>query len=307
VSQHHDPVHPEASHLDTEVIADLQVGALDDESAAHAQAHLDDCPQCQEVAAALTAVTQTLAGLPRPEVPADVAARWTSALAAEPLLVPAGGGATVVPMAQRDATTSSAWAGRGLAIAAAAAGLLLVAALAYPMLSGGGDTNGSQPLSAAGGSSTPTFEAAAMPTALTSGTAYRTASLDTQVATELTAYESPAQVSITPSPSLPDPSGGSTDSATTAETGSPTPTLTTGQPGPLLAVDRAALLSCLSGVVPAGSVPLLVDVATYQGQPAVIIVVPTDTDSSKMDVYVVARHCTATDVRLLYWLRTDRP
>ncbi len=32
MSQHHDPVHPDSDHLTPEVLADLELGLLDDES-----------------------------------------------------------------------------------------------------------------------------------------------------------------------------------------------------------------------------------------------------------------------------------
>ena len=35
MSQHHDPVHPDSDHLTAEVLADLDLGLLDDASAAH--------------------------------------------------------------------------------------------------------------------------------------------------------------------------------------------------------------------------------------------------------------------------------
>ena len=41
MSQHHDPVHPDSDHLTPEVLADLDLGLLDDASAAHAEQHLD--------------------------------------------------------------------------------------------------------------------------------------------------------------------------------------------------------------------------------------------------------------------------
>jgi hypothetical protein len=305
VSQHHDPVHPEPPHLDAEVIADLQLGLLDGDSAAHAQAHLDECATCRGVGEALTQVSRTLADLPPVTVPDAVAARWAAALAAEPVLAPAGGGATVVPMSPREPTGSGKWGGRGLAVAATGAGILLVAALAYPMLTGGSDNT---PPAASGATSTEraTIDQAAIPAATTSGTQYRTAALETQVATELSTYQTPAvtasDTAISPdvSPTVTVSSVG-TPGTMSASGGTSAPS------GPLLVVDRAAELACLSSVLLPGTVPLLVDVATYEGKPAVVIVVPADNDPSRMDIWVMARHCTASQSHLLYWTRTDRP
>ena len=301
MSQHHDPVHPEGSHLDTEVIADLQIDALDVESAAHAQAHLDGCPQCREVADALEQVGRSLSALPPVTVPDGVAARWAAALAAEPVLVSSGGGATVVPMGTGQPARSGVWAGRGLAIAASGAGLLLVAALAYPMLTNNdsGSTGSGDPTGLAAPNTLGATEGdvSAIPAATTSGTQYRTAALDAQVTTQLTAFQQ--------SPTF--ASSATTEGASSPPPSPTEPSATGTKSGPLLLVDRAAELACLSHVLTGGSVPLLVDVATYQSQPAVVIVVPTDNDPNKMDVWVLARHCTQTDYRVLYWLRTDRP
>ena len=49
MSQHHDPVHPDSDHLTAEVLADLDLGLLDDESAAHAQQHLTHCAACRQL------------------------------------------------------------------------------------------------------------------------------------------------------------------------------------------------------------------------------------------------------------------
>jgi hypothetical protein len=308
VSQHHDPVHPEGAHLDAEVIADLQIGALDDESAAHARDHLAQCAQCRAVADALVEVSATLAALPAVTVPEDIAERWTAALAAEPVLA-ASGGATVVPMGAKTPARSGSWSGRGLAIAASAAGLLLVAALAYPMLTH--DNSGSHTVAPlAGNASQDTAEGnstEAIPAAVVSGTEYQTSSLEHQVTAQLATYASPAAASTD--------GAGATDftaSPSTTPTPTPTPSVSTSvtppvKNAPLMVADRNAELACLSAFLNPGSVPLLVDVAAFQGQPAVVVVVPASDDPTKIEVWVMARHCTPTNYQVLYFLRIDRP
>ncbi len=303
MSQHHDPVHPEAAHLDTEVIADLQIDALDDESAAHARDHLAQCAQCRAVADALVEVSTTLAALPAVTVPDDVAERWAAALAAEPVLA-SSGGATVVPMGAKAPARSGSWSGRGLAIAASAAGLLLVAALAYPMLThDNSGSNTAAPL--ATNSSQDTTEGTAteaIPAAVVSGTQYHTSSLEHQVTTQLVTYAGVGTASGTAEP-------GATDFTASP---SPTPTVSAsvvspGTSAPLLVADRNAELACLNAFLTPGSVPLLVDVAAFQGQPAVVVVVPSSDDPTKMEVWVMARHCTPTHYQVLYFMRIDRP
>jgi hypothetical protein len=299
VSQHHDPVHPEGPHLDAEVIADLRADALDAESAQHARDHLDQCPHCQETSAALDQVDSLLADLPPITAPDDVVNRWLAALAAEPVPAPAGGGATVVPLGAAPSRRSSSFATRGLAIAASAAGLLLVAALAYPLLTGNGDSGGANTATGIEGpvSSSPVV----IPAAVTSGTEYQAAALSSQVTTQLANAETMDYVSATPSPL----------STTFAdESASPSPTSGAASGSDLrtpIVGNPTAELACISNVLVAGEVPILVDVASFAGKAAVVVVVPTDHDPTKMDIWVLARHCTATDYQVLYWSRTDRP
>lgn len=300
MSQHHDPVHPEGPHLDAEVIADLRAGALDDESARHARDHLDHCPQCQETAAALDTVDALLADLPPITAPDDVVDRWLAALAAEPVPAPAAGGATVVPLGTATGKRSSSFATRGLAIAASAAGLLLVAALAYPMLTGNDDSGGSN--TATGIESRVASSPMVIPAAMTSGTQYQPAALNTQVNTQLAAAQSMEYVSATPSPmntTFADDSASPAPSTDGAASGNDLRAPIVGDP--------TAELACISNVLVAGQVPILVDVASFAGKAAVVVVVPTEHDSTKMDIWVLARHCTATDYHVLYWSRTDRP
>jgi hypothetical protein len=300
VSQHHDPVHPEGPHLDAEVIADLRADALDAESAQHARDHLEQCADCRQIAAALDDVDALLADLPDVTAPDDVVDRWLAALAAEPVPAPAGGGATVVPLG---ATTSkrSSFATRGLAIAASGAGLLLVAALAYPMLTGNGNGSDGGANTAATVDGPVETSPVVIPAAMTSGTQYQPASINTQVSTQLAAVDTMDYVSATPSPmstTLPDsasPEPTVDDTASTAE-------------GRVPLIDNpSAELACVSNVLVAGEVPILVDVASFAGKAAVVVAVPTTGDPTKMDIWVLARHCTATAYQVLYWSRTDRP
>ena len=63
MSQHHDPVHPDSEHLTAEVLADLDLGLLDDASAEHARHHLEHCAQCTQLHDDLGSLTRSLGSL----------------------------------------------------------------------------------------------------------------------------------------------------------------------------------------------------------------------------------------------------
>lgn len=135
------------AHPPTQVLAELAGGALDARQSREAQAHVDQCAQCQETLVRLTRVTATLreapADVPMPEF---VAARIGAALAAEHASRsepvdgtrgsddgdPAGGEGTV------------AWFRRKLPASLAAAASVSVLGLAgyVAVTSGGGDSGG---------------------------------------------------------------------------------------------------------------------------------------------------------------------
>jgi hypothetical protein len=66
------------AHLDHRALADLAEGLLDDDHAASANAHLDDCAECRERSAEVADVSRILADIPVPPMPADLAARIPS-------------------------------------------------------------------------------------------------------------------------------------------------------------------------------------------------------------------------------------
>lgn len=72
--------------------------------------------------------------------------------------------------------------------------------------------------------------------------------------------------------------------------------------------DPAALEACLSALVPEdGSVqPLAVDYAAYAGQPALVVVLPTQ-DPASLDVFVVGAGCAPGNDSTLFFTRVDRP
>ncbi|TDE21396.1 zf-HC2 domain-containing protein [Actinomadura sp. 6K520] len=84
------------AHLDYDVLADLAEGLLEDDEAASVSAHLDTCADCRDLSADLADVSRILAEAPVPSMPAELAERIDTAIAAESLNT-----ATVVSMEQR--------------------------------------------------------------------------------------------------------------------------------------------------------------------------------------------------------------
>ncbi|MFG1805392.1 anti-sigma factor family protein [Streptomyces sp. NPDC049040] len=79
-----DPSPHEDAHPDVMDISDLAEGILPTERATDVQAHVESCAQCGDVIASLREIRDLLGDLPEPEpMPADIAARIDTALAAE--------------------------------------------------------------------------------------------------------------------------------------------------------------------------------------------------------------------------------
>jgi hypothetical protein len=70
-------------HPDLDTLADADAAALDPPAAAEVLGHAADCPACGGVLDALRAVRSDLASLPRPPIPAGVAARLDAVLDVE--------------------------------------------------------------------------------------------------------------------------------------------------------------------------------------------------------------------------------
>jgi hypothetical protein len=78
-----EPDPPDARPADLAALADLDADLPDPQRAAHGRAAAAADPDAAAVLDALAATRAELAALPAPDVPPDVAARWTAALAAE--------------------------------------------------------------------------------------------------------------------------------------------------------------------------------------------------------------------------------
>jgi len=127
-----------------DLLADLHAGVLDPPEAGELRRRVESDPESRATLAALDATQRALASLPRPRMPADVAARIDAAIAREAASTATGGPAGAVDTRTAptvDFTTERARrrgliAGAGILAAAAAAAVFAVVNLT------GGTTNG---------------------------------------------------------------------------------------------------------------------------------------------------------------------
>jgi hypothetical protein len=246
------------------------------------QHHLDRCPACRSALGDQVEVGALLRRQPAlAPMPADVAGRLDAALAAA-----AAGRAAVRPAPATGASPARA-EGNVLPMSSARSGGLsrlaeskvtksLVAAAAVALIAAGGfaalhhtnQTNqassGSSSASApgAGKAAAPDASIAGVPIRM-SGTKYTTANIQSEVGHQLTV----APTSL---------AAGSGDAA---QTGNESTTLTT----------PAGLQACLTALQAPSVRPLLVDLATYNGKPVAVLVLPDN--SGKRQLWVVSRRC----------------
>jgi len=304
MSQHHDPVHPDSDHLTAEMLADLDLGLLDDASAEHARHHLATCSLCTELHADLASLISSLNALqdhPTEPMPEGVWSELEQALASEPVRTPEGA-ATVVPL---EATRKRRFGRPGIGVVAGAAAVALAAAIVIPtVMSSDRDDAGLGARSGPIDSSSGDLESAEGPVsaadfaATHSGTTYDQDRLESQV-TQLVAARtadaaevdgnavSGSGVSASPSPTVshsdgptPSPTGpASTDSNYTRPVGVAP-----------LATDPAAAQACLADLDASNVVPLAIDIGVWQGRPAAVIVLPLD-DPTLAEVWVINPKC----------------
>lgn len=303
MSQHHDPVHPDSDHLTPEVLADLELGLLDDESRDHAELHLAHCATCTALRGDLAALTEAMSELPDEPMPDAVWEQLSAALAAEPVLTPAGA-ATVVPI---EAARKRRWGRPGIGVVAGAAGVALLGAIFVPSVLGGGDS--ATTLGNPGGPVAGADSASELPTsayaATQSGTKYQEEALGSQV-TQLVA----ARATFTPTPPTTlDSQSGSPSPSTTGEfsNGDPTDGTTKGSAVAPMATDPAAAQACLEGYIPdvVGVEPLAIDIGLWEGEPAAIIVLP-GSEPNLAEVWVIDPDCSGPGDPLYFFTTVAR-
>jgi hypothetical protein len=323
MSQHHDPVHPDAGHLTAEMLADLDLGLLDEESADHATAHLEHCAICRELHAHLAAVTDSLHGLSEQRtepMPDDVWDRISEVLATQPVITPQGS-ASVVPL---DAKRKRRLGRPGIGVVAGIAGVALLGAIVVPAFMSNSGSNSASDSTAGGAAEDARPLSPADFQATRSGTQYKQDELDQQVtrlvaerqdllyATADSSVVGGADASDGPSPST---------SVSVGTTATPEPSGPASSPGSGLSHSAANLLrtagpmatspaaaqACLANYLNVtGVAPLAVDIGLWQGKPAAVIVLPLD-DPTLVQVWVIDPTCDASSAQdPLYYYATIR-
>jgi hypothetical protein len=292
MSQHHDPVHPDSDHLTPEVLADLELGLLDEESRDHAESHLAHCAECTALRGDLAALTETMSRLPDEPMPDAVWEQLAAAIAAEPVVTPAGS-ATVVPI---DNARRRRWGRPGIGVVAGAAGVALVGAIIGGNVLGSNESSSSDSGGPTASSDTSGRDALTSFTATQSGTKYDEAALDSQV-TELVA----ARKTFSPTPAPPSGAISASPSPSTDASPSAEPTQGENEEVAPLATDPAAAQACLEGYLGVTGVqPLAIDIGRWQGEPAAVIVLPAS-DPSLAEVWVIDPDCASPQDTLFYF------
>lgn len=286
-------------HVDAGTLAAYREGLLARRRAARVSAHLAGCPRCAETGEQLANITATLAASPAPPMPAGLAARIGAALAAEVASRVTGGAAHAEPAGHTEPAGDAEPAGAArrpapaghsghrrppirsrvaLRVAAVTAAVAVLAGGVYGLvlLSQGGTTatsGSSLAEGTAGRMMRPGKVHAHAPAAagphkepsvghvISSGTRYQPRRLAAQ-AREVLARHPDAGI-----PAMGLPSAGSRS----------------------LSLDFGSLASCVRRVS-GGQRPRLVDLATYAGRPAAVIMIPAGTS---VRVVVVGTGCSA--------------
>ncbi len=303
-----------SEHVDTETISAFREDLLPEHQAARVAAHLSSCARCADVDAQLAGVSALLASTPVPPMPATLRARIEAALAAEaairaapaqpapaqpapahpaagPAISTAGSGPPRRggPAGSREAAAGrarrrrrlAAWSpgfsGLALRVSAVAATIIVVAGAGYGLArlaassqSGSTASSASSPEKASGIRG-PAPSGAGQPGApslagslplVASGTNYQPGQIAAQASAVLR-----RQLSFRAS----------------------MPAATAGTPASAFG-GLNKVRACVTRVT-GGLRPRLVDVASYRGQPALAIIVPTGGGSSR--VWVVGAGCSA--------------
>ncbi|HVC72448.1 MAG TPA: hypothetical protein VNC85_01625 [Mycobacteriales bacterium] len=280
-------------HLDTDALADLDEGLLDRDHVASARAHVAGCPQCRAELAALTGVRERLAAAAEVEpMPAEVVARLDQALASV-AAEPASTAVTrsVIPL--REPQRSSPRGLRWLQAAAVVVLVLAGGAVGISALRGSGDNadTAASKAASAGGQRAPAADGSYPVTA--SGRHWTKTSVEAEV---------PRLLAGTLSPTLPPSSFSAEDNAN----GSVAPRELAGVPAARLA-GGPALADCVTELAGGPATPLAVDLATFDGQPAAVVLLPGIGGPGRVDVWVVPPDCAQGKGQVLYYANVPRP
>jgi hypothetical protein len=280
-------------HLDADALADLDEGLLDRDHLASARAHAAGCPQCRAELAALTGVRERLAAAAEVEpMPAAVVARLDRALA-DVATEPASTAVTrsIIPM--REPQRSSPRGLRWLQAAAVVVLILAGGAVAVSALRGSDNNDVATSGSAAG---------KADQRAAADGTYPVTASGRHWTKESVTAGV-PQLLAGTLGPTLPPSSFSAQDDTSGSATA---PRELAGVPAARLA-GGPALADCVTELAGGPATPLAVDLATFDGQPAAVVLLPGIGGPGRVDVWVVPPDCAQGKGQFLYYANVARP
>jgi hypothetical protein len=300
-------------HPDADVLADLAADVLPAPRAEELEAHVRTCAQCSGLLAEAERVRGLLRAVDPGPMPAAVAARLDAAVAAEwarqapettataeaddwPLrTAPARPPGTGRPLSRparstqrtrrqvREEERDDARPDRSRRWLALAAGVIVVAGLGGLVVrevGGGGPTTATENSSAGSAGGAAAAPASTTPI-LATGTDYAPNSLDAQVKALLA--KSRVAALAKPEPRAADQSAATPGASPEPLRSAPSPA------GGQSLRDPAALQGCLKAIDAAGVRPIAVDLATYQGREAAILVLPGR--DGGYEVWAVARDC----------------
>jgi len=296
-------------HLDLDTLADLTEGLLDGDQEVVVRGHLAGCARCQDDAAALRAVSSDLAALGADDapMPAELADRLDAALT-EAGDARRTSSVTVVPSLDDRRARRSPRGMQVLQVAAVLVVLLALVGVGIGKLATGGDSGSATSAGSAADSAGGSAESA--PQVVSSGTDYQQGSLG-QALGAVTGSgagrqaSSPGLKAETSTAAPPSPQGAlSASPGTSPNDDSAGGDAAGGADGAAALASPAALSACLDTLGLVGT-PLGVDLASFNGKPAAVVVLPSEGDPTHVDVYAIAPTCPAGD--FLAFARVAKP
>ncbi|WP_067486911.1 hypothetical protein [Actinomadura hibisca] len=261
------------AHLDYDTLADLAEGLLEDDHAASVNAHLESCADCRDRSADLADVSRLLAEAPTPAMPADLASRIDSAIAAESLH-----SAQVVSLEQRRGRRHWRLLSAAAATAIVLGGGAMVGKAALEGSDGDASTAAKTPVMDGSDGGAAMRSSARAPGAATEGSGPRRDTLAAPVTFTVAASGTDYRASSL-GPQVGDLLGKGGESRTEGR------------------APDARLSECVASVT-RGKTPALVDSARYEGGPATVIAVRAAKPDA-WEIWVVGPDCSAQDTREL--------
>lgn len=268
------------AHLSTDELADLGAELLTPDRVAAALAHLRSCATCRTTQDLLAGVPALLAGVAPSPIPAEVTARVVAAIEREQIARAGDADGRPATDTARSRSQRAGFRRRfGARIGAGLLGATAVLGGGYLVLNGVLGDGGSDSPSSAGSAETLEESPLAdgpMITDSADAVDYTAASLDQDVLRLLTLAPSGPEAERTPR-----------DTGVMGDDGG------VGEP------DDARTKACVGAtqrIAGSEADPLAVDIGTYEGLPAVVIVLPEGTSgTAPLDVWVVSASCVDAD------------